>query len=78
MTKLSEKIWSLEDSGEDFELKWEILQRAKPYQAGSDDCQLCLTEIHYIIFHPEEANLNSRSEFMNKCRHKNKFLLCNS
>ena len=40
-TKLSEKIWELEDSMEDYELKWEIMKRAKPYHSGSDDCQLC-------------------------------------
>ena len=77
-TKLSEKIWELEDSMEDYELKWEIMKRAKPYHSGSDDCQLCLTEIYFIIYQPEHANLNSRNEFMNKCRHKNKYLICNS
>ena len=70
-TSLSVKIWELEDRDINFEIKWEILQRAKPYQAGSDDCQLRLIEIHYIIFHPEEANLNSRTEFLYMCRHKN-------
>ena len=54
-TTLSEKIWALEDRNEDFEIEWEILQRAKPYQSGSDDCQLCLAEIYHIIFNPEEA-----------------------
>ena len=73
-TNLSEKVWDLEDRNVDFEIKWEILQRAIPYQAGSDDCQLCLAEIFDIIYHPEEANLNSRNEFINKCRHKNKFM----
>ena len=64
-TKLSEKIWELEDNLEDYELKWEIMTRAKPYHSGSDDCQLCLTEIYYILYHPEQAHLNSRNEFMN-------------
>ena len=53
-TNLSEKIWKLEDEGVDFQLRWEILQRAKPYQSGSEDCQLCLAEIFYIVFQPEE------------------------
>ena len=76
-TTLSEKIWDLEDRSIDFEIKWEILQRAKPYQPGSEDCHLCLTEVYYILFKPQEADLNSRLEFMNKCRHSNKFKLCN-
>ena len=77
-TKLSEKIWSLEDRDIDFQVKWEILQRSKPYHQGSGECQLCLAEIYHIIFHPEESDLNSRNEFMNKCRHKNKYFLCNN
>ena len=76
-TTLSEKIWNLEDRGVDFEIKWEILQRAKPYHSGSEDCYLCLTEVYYILYLPQEADLNSRTEFMNKCRHTNKFKLCN-
>ena len=77
MTSLSEKVWELEDKSINFEIKWEILQRAKPYQPGREDCQLCLAEIHYILFKPQEADLNSRKEFMNKWRHKNKSKLCN-
>ena len=74
-TTLSRKIWNLKDRGVNYEVKWKILQKSKPYLAGMKECRLCLTEIFFILFHPEEATLNSRSEIMNKCRHSNKFKL---
>ena len=75
-TSLSRKIWKLKDRNLNFEIKWKIIQSAKPYQPGSRHCYLCLSEIYFIIFQPEEATLNDRSEVMNKCRHSNKFKLC--
>ena len=74
-TSLSRKIWYLQDRNLNFEIKWKILQMSKPYQAGSRQCYLCLSEIFYIIFKPEEATLNDKSEMMGKCRHSNKFKL---
>ena len=74
-TSLSKKNWYLRDRNINFELKWKILQNAKPYQAGSRMCQLCLSEIYFILFQPQEATLNDRSEVMGKCRHSNKFKL---
>ena len=74
-TKLSKKIWKLKDQDKNYELKWEILRSAKPYSSGDTECRLCLAEILIILFQPEKASLNSRSEMFNKCRHKNKFKL---
>ena len=74
-TTLSRKIWELQDKNIGYELKWKILQNSKPYHPGSSWCQLCLAEIYLIIFKPEEATLNDKSEFMNKCRHSNRFIL---
>ena len=74
-TTLSRKIWDLKDRNIDFELKWKILQNAKPYLPGDRQCQLCLAEIYHILFKPEETTLNSRNEVINKCRHKNRFKL---
>ena len=75
-TTLSRKIWNLEDNNANFEIKWKILQQCKPYKPGSAECRLCLSEIYTIIFQPQEASLNSKSEIMGKCRHTNKFKLC--
>ena len=74
-TTLSKKIWDLKERRLPFELTWKILKKAKPYQSGDAHCQLCLTEICIILFKPEEASLNSRTEVFNKCRHSNKFKL---
>ena len=75
-TSLSRKIWYLKDKNINYELKWKILQKAKPYKPGSRQCQLCVAEIYYILFQPEEASLNDKSEVMGKCRHQNKIKLC--
>ena len=74
-TKLSKKIWKLKDEKKNFEIKWEILKRVKPYEAGNNECRLCLMEMYIILFQPEKATLNSRTEILNKCRHKNKYKL---
>ena len=74
-TTLSKKIWKLKEQRLPLEISWKILKKAKPYQSGDTHCQLCLTEIYMIMYKPEEASLNSRTEFFNKCRHSNKFKL---
>ena len=38
-------------------------------------CKLCLTEKFYILNINNDNSLNSRTEFVNKCRHRNKQLL---
>ena len=74
-TSLSRKIWKLDDTHTNYEIKWKILQQCRPYKPGSSECRLCLNEILVILFQPEEATLNSKSEIMGKCRHTNKFKL---
>ena len=41
-------------------------------------CRLCICEKAHILFHPEDATLNQRSEFFSKCWHKDKHLLKNN
>ena len=36
------------------------------------------SEKQHILFHPEDATLNQRSEFFSKCWHKDKHLLANN
>ena len=40
-TKLSKLVWRLEDEGKNYELKWEILRQARPYNSGDSECRLC-------------------------------------
>ena len=78
-TCLSSYIWSLKDKGmvenQDFSITWALVARAKAYSPTSDSCRLCLKEKSLLILKPEWGMLNSRDEFFNHCRHKNKLLL---
>ena len=77
-TSLTSKIRNLNRRNINFELEWRILQTSHPYKPNGSNCRLCLLEIYWIIYHPDEATLNHRNEFMGKCRHMNKFLLLNN
>ena len=81
-TCLSTYIWSLKEKGlkedRDFSITWALVGRAKAYSPTSDSCRLCLKEKSLMILKPEWAKLNSRDEFFNHCRHKNKLLLANT
>ena len=55
---------------------WSVIDHAKPYQNGSTSCNLCLTEMYYILTSPVKL-INKRSELVSKCRHKNRFHLVN-
>lgn len=76
-TELSKYIWHLKNKQTDFEIRWEILQRAKAYSNKSKRCNLCLAEKVLIARASKSHLLNKRSEFMSKCRHRRKFQLSN-
>ena len=48
-TKLSKNIWQLQDKNMNYELKWEILKNARPYNSGDQECRLCLAEMLIIL-----------------------------
>ena len=74
-SKLSDFIWRLKDKNIGYSLKWEIVTQATPYKCGTNRCNLCLTEKVIIARSNHKGLLNKRTELMNKCRHKNKYLL---
>ena len=76
-TELSKFIWQLKDKGKNYNVTWEIARKCQKYKCGSGRCDLCLTEKMLIARNNEPGMLNSRSELISKCRHRNKFLLCN-
>ena len=76
-TELSEYIWKLKDRGMSYSIKWDIKSRASPYKCGTNRCDLCVTEKVIIARCNHKGLLNKRSELMNKCRHRNKFILKN-
>ena len=74
-THLSNYIWSLKRSKKDYNIEWSIKMKAQPYHPARKKCDLCLAEKVLIL--TSEDILNSRTEILQKCRHKNKYLLCN-
>ena len=76
-TELSEHIWKLKDLEKTFVLKWSIAAYASPYRCGTRRCDLCITEKYIIARADQKRLLNKRTEFISKCRHRNKFLLRN-
>ena len=74
-TELSKYIWKLRDYNQDFNIKWTIISRARPYNNISKRCDLCLTEKLMIITANPDRILNKRSKLICKCRHETKFYL---
>ena len=74
-TALAGHIWSLKDQNQDFNLKFEILKKARAFNPINKKCMLCLYEKYMILFNPDGATLNKRSEFFSSCRHRRNKLL---
>ena len=74
-TTLSKYLWELKDRKVDHTLSWEIAARALPYQCSASRCYLCLSEKRIIAMADPSTCLNQKTEFISKCRHKNKFML---
>ena len=77
-TRLSTHIWKLKEDNQNYQIRWEILDRAPAHNPVSRKCRLCLKEIYYIVFRPDSASLNSRNELFSTCRHRTQKLLSNS
>ena len=76
-TELSKFIWGLKQRNIPYTIKWSIASRARPYSNESKRCDLCLTEKLLIMNANKQSLLNKRPELISKCRHQNKFYLCN-
>ena len=57
------------------EMDWSIVEKSSPLKNASKRFELCLTEKYHIIFETFDL-LNQRKKLLNKCRHRNIFLLC--
>lgn len=78
-TALSIYFWNIKEKEKvDPILTWSILKSVPAYSNITKRCPLCLQEKLEIISYknPEEL-LNKKSELISKCRHQNKFQLCN-
>ena len=74
-TTLSAYIWKLKRENKPYQIKFDVVTRAAPFSPVSGTCNLCNAEKYQIIFHPDQATLNSRNELFNSCRHKKSKLL---
>ena len=61
-TSLSKYIWQLKDNNVPYNTKWSILSKAKTFNPITKKCRLCLKEVYYILYKPETASLNAKSE----------------
>ena len=76
-TALSKHIWLLKGNNVDFAIKWSIQAKLPAYNNASKRCNLCLAEKLAIARADKSKSLNRRRELVSKCRHENKFYLCN-
>ena len=74
-TSLSKHVWRLKRQGIDYSVSWKMIDRGKKFSPVSGVCQLCIKEAFYILFKPDLAQLNSRSEIFSACIHKKSALL---
>ena len=74
-TTLSEHVWKLKNKNINFNIKWEIVKKVKPFAPNDKVCKLCLQEKISIL--RSAPSLNKRSEIFGHCIHRKKFLLSN-
>ena len=76
-TTLSSYIWNLKDNNINYNIKWKTVDQAPKFNPITKKCRLCIKEKYFIIFQPDGAKLNDRSELYSTCRHRTQQLLCN-
>ena len=74
-TTLSEFIWKLKESKTEYHLSWDVIERAQPYSAATNRCNLCIAEKYFIL--KTKSSLNKRREIFSSCPHRKKHLLQN-
>ena len=68
-------IWKLKGNSIQHQISWHIASRPRFYNGCTRKCDLCLTEQLTIAKADPFSLLNTRDEFISKCRHMNKFTL---
>ena len=78
-TRLSRHCGGMKLKGIPYTIEWSILKRTNgAFNPRRNFCQLCCMEKYLIMFNPDDATLNLRSEFFAHCRHKDRHLLAKS
>ena len=74
-TEISTYMWKLKEEKITANIKWNIMSIVHGTPKGGV-CKLCLTEKLWLLKHFNyKYLLNKKSEFISKCRHKNKLLV---
>ena len=78
-TTLCKYVWDIKEKySKTPVLKWYIVRTVPSYSNIPKRCLLCLHEKSEVSYCPStEELLNKRSGLIAKCRHANKYLLCN-
>ena len=74
-TKMARQPLVIIYKGFDPTVTWKLIDRGKSFTPVTGVCQLCVKEAFYILFQPELAKWNSRSEIFSACFHKKPALL---
>ena len=74
-TSLSNHIHDLQSKNIEYEISWRIVGRGREFSPVTNVCTLCDSEKFNILFKPELADLNKKSEFYSHCMHKKSKLL---
>ena len=72
-THLSKCVWNLKRQNQVYNIEWSILLNTPAYHPARKKCDLCLSEKVLIL--TSDDILNGRTEILQKCRHRSKYLL---
>ena len=71
-TTLSEHVRKLKNKNINFNIKWEVVKKVKPFASSDKVCKLCLQEKLSIL--RSALSLNKRSEILGHGNNRNKIL----
>ena len=75
---LKDFVWDLKERQIEFTVQWEILKQSRSYRPGDKACSLCVDEKLYVLENSKNNKLINKDILnMEKCRHKNKYLVLN-
>ena len=56
------KIWNIKDNNVNYNIKWKTVDQIPKFNPITKKCWLCIKETYFLIFQPDGAKLNDRSE----------------
>ena len=69
-TEMAKEVHKIKETTENFEIEWNVIDRATSFKAGDKFCKLCTLEKYHILLKKKESDLNKFR--LEKCRHKKK------